>query len=122
MISAWEIYLVLQLDSIKEVLGAIWWLSTIGAGLLMLVAFIFCDEFELLKKFINKRAVTFIFVPWMTVSFLNALLPSSSTAAAMFVIPKIANNQSIQKEAADLYGLAKQALTEAIKPDDEPKK
>lgn len=52
----------------------------------------------------------------------NAFLPSTKTAAAMIVIPAVANNEAIQREAGELYGIAKDALRELAKPDKpEPK-
>jgi hypothetical protein len=42
------------------------------------------------------------------------LLPSTKTAAAMVVLPAIANNETLHTEAGELYGLAKQALKEAV--------
>lgn len=133
MISPWEIYLVLQLDTIGATLGITSVLLVAGILVTAVVggfekgASNTYPEMEISKR---ERANgerlhrwTFRLI-WLAVPLLavNALLPSSKTAAAMIIIPAIANNETIQKEAADLYGLAKQALTEAIKPDDEPKK
>lgn len=53
--------------------------------------------------------------------FTSAFIPSSKTAAAMVLIPAIANNETVQKEAGELYQLAKDGLKELVKPD-EPKK
>jgi len=56
------------------------------------------------------------------VSLLAAtFLPSSKTAAAMIVIPAIANNERFQAEASDLYDLAKKGL-EKVVAGDPPKK
>jgi len=55
----------------------------------------------------------------------NAFLPSTKTAAAMIVLPAlsdIANSETVQREAGELYGIAKDALRELAKPDaPEPK-
>lgn len=42
------------------------------------------------------------------------LLPSSKTAAAMVIVPAIANNETIRKESGELYDLAKQALRDSV--------
>ena len=44
---------------------------------------------------------------------INSLIPSSTTAAAMILLPKIASEENMKvvgKEAGELYGLAKKAL------------
>lgn len=133
MISPWEIYLVLQLDTIGTTLGvtsALLGVSALVAGLWGGFEKSMSNSFPELEMSKRERANGDRLHGWakrlaifaVPILALNALLPSSKTAAAMIIIPAIANNETIQKEAADLYGLAKEALTEAIKPDAEPKK
>lgn len=121
MISPWEIYWILQLDSIRDFFGA--GVFLFGAAGLMATIFapILFDSYSDFKAS-PKKVFGWIGSGLLVFSAALCFTPSTKTAAAMFIIPAIANNEAIQKEAGDLYSLAKQALTEAIKPDDEPKK
>lgn len=108
MISPWEIYWVMQLD-------------TIG------VASVFLTILCLPSAVVTAIAASEGDLPWyvpITLAHFAAFflvcavfLPSSKTAAAMLVIPAIANNEAIQKEAGDLYRIAKDGLRELVKPD-----
>lgn len=127
MISPWEIYFVLQLDAIRGALGVATALLTSAAIVTAVVgAFETSDgqwnEGSKKNGAALLRLTKRLFVCVVPLFALAVLTPGSKTAAAMVIIPAIANNETIQKEAADLYGLAKQALSEAVKPDDEPKK
>lgn len=46
---------------------------------------------------------------------LGTFLPSTKTAAAMIVLPAIVNSQTVQTEAGELYGLAKEGLRNLVK-------
>jgi hypothetical protein len=112
-ISPWTIYWVMQLDSIGMAAG---FLSFAGAfGLVGLWVFV-VTEADSLAGYLAASAATLV---WLVVLTAAIFLPSTRTAAAMFVIPAVANNQTIQREAGELYDLAKQALRKAgdIKPD-----
>ena len=123
MISPWEIYLVLQLDKIGQGATAF---SAAAVVATLLAAVFYCttspEGYDARLHGTAKTALKWALPASLVFSLAAVTIPSSKTAAAMIIIPAIANNETIQKEAADLYGLAKQALTEAIKPDDEPKK
>ena len=136
--NAWTIYWILQLDSIGTELL---FLCAITATVAICVAGVAIDdatsnpndwstpEFKdkALEKLGRAPKMRRIAYKWATAAFLLsglvALTPSTKTAAAMAVLPAIANNERIQHEAGDLYQLAKQALTNAVAPDKpEPKK
>lgn len=120
MISPWEIYLVFQLDSIREFLAGV---SGVGLIASIVAAAMFPLLFD--EDFGLNLSVKWVFTPLVSATFVAALLyafvPSTKTAAAMIIIPKIANSETIQREAEDLYGLAKRALVEAVQTD-EPEK
>lgn len=105
MISAFNIYLVMQLDSIRTFffIGGV--VSFAGSFAL------FCaPSFEDPKpKYPLKLLVSLA----AFLVLIYALLPSTKTAAAMIVIPRILNNETVQSEAAELYAIAKDALREA---------
>jgi hypothetical protein len=117
--NAWTIYWILQLDTlgIASVIGAFFlWIPT---------AFIYFHSQDKeterpLPSILLAAAFSFA---WLLSVASAIFLPSTKTAAAMVVLPAIANNERIQHEAGDLYQLAKQALANAAAPDKaEPKK
>lgn len=120
MISAWGIYWVMQLDSIN---GTLTWIAVLASLALLVCAFIWSvadgDEeigrrvWKMLKASLATLAVTFL---------LGTFIPSTKTAAMMIVLPRIANNEAIQREAGDLYGIAKDALRNLAAPKQEPRK
>ena len=120
MISAWDIYWVMQLDSIN---GTLTWIAVLASFSLIVCAFAWaaCNFDDGIGKRVAKwlkatlatLAVTFL---------LGTFIPSTKTAAMMLVIPAVANNEAIQREAGDLYGIAKDALRELAKPKQEAAK
>lgn len=116
--NAWDIYWVLQLDSIS---GFLTFLSIVS-GFAWFFSFTFgimadpesCDASD--ARIIRKlRSVSKVCISVFIASSISAtLLPSTKTAAAMYVVPAIVNNDHIQHEAGDLYKLAKQALKQAV--------
>jgi hypothetical protein len=121
MISAWDIYWVMQLDSISAALS---WLAISGSLIVgpaalyaaVLRSMPFSDRDA--EKGKATHSLCAKWTPYIAAAFLLAtLLPSTKTAAAMLVIPAVANNEAIQREAGDLYGIAKDALRELAKPD-----
>lgn len=110
MIDAWDIYWVLQLDTIGFAAAL---LTLVGGAVVALAWIGFLDSDTRLSLFVPAMLTLL----WLPVLALAVFLPSTKTAAAMFVIPAIANNETIQRESGELYDLAKQALAEAVKPD-----
>lgn len=123
MISAWDVYWVMQLDSISGLFEWIAWLSVpVTVGLAWIGALISDigsnqtdDEKILWARAVQwiKRTAALGIACAVTASF----IPSTKTAAAMIVLPSIANNETLHREAGELYGLAKQALKEAVSGD-----
>lgn len=110
-ISAWDIYWVMQLDTIG-----------VAAGLISFLGLIFLPFAIGFSFFEVKRAWAYFSCAglglfWMVAVAAAIFLPSSKTAAAMLVIPAIANNETIEREAGDLYQIAKDGLRELVKPD-----
>lgn len=114
-ISPLQIYFVLQLDNIKDVLEAVSFFATIGAVVYTIMSMIFnnIDSTENLKP-LKLRHWAFVIV--MMTAY--ALAPSSKTAAAMIILPPLVNEglPAVGDEARELYNLAKQALENAVQP------
>ena len=108
MISAWQVYLVMQLDRIGTLLAIVAIASILG----FLFVCVFVEDQpsndERARKALKSFAlVSAIFAPlWIVV-------PSSKTVAAMIVLPAITSDRAIETiapEARELYELAKEAL------------
>lgn len=109
MISAWDIYWVMQLDSIAVAAVIFGIFLAIGTFIALIIGY--CeDKPEALGA--GKKLAGATFAMFAAVAF----LPSTKTAAAMIVIPAVANNEAIQREAGDLYAIAKDALRELARP------
>ncbi|NGM56522.1 hypothetical protein G5C63_19645 [Stenotrophomonas pavanii] len=115
MISAWEIYWVMQLDTIRFASGLA---SIAGLAALVFLVPVAVDAYDDGKAMKRVLLVSpMLLIPIAAATF----LPSSKTAAAMIVIPAIANNERFQAEAGDLYQLAKQGLQKLV-ADEQDKK
>lgn len=128
MISPLEIYVVLQMDSVKEALPFVVAACAIGMGGCLFVGGIGTspqswdskderDEKVVLKATAFKWAKRLLVVCSLSAA-VATLLPSTKTLAAMFIIPAVMNNETVQKEASELYTMAKDALKEAVKPEE----
>lgn len=125
MISPFMLYLVLMLDSINSALLT----AAVIAGVSIPISLTITgmnnendtynhgweDRREARIKVRNK--LTKMAAPIAVVCFIIAtLLPNTKQAAAIIVVPAIANNEQVQAEAGELYDLAKQALANAVAP------
>jgi hypothetical protein len=123
MISAWDIYWVMQLDGIGGTLTFFTVAATVAAGLFMGLGALATDrgcypsEQQNAAWLALKVKTKWLIVVAVSLAAVNSLIPSTKTAAMMIVVPSIANSETIQREAGDLYGIAKQALRELAKPD-----
>lgn len=113
MISAFEVYLVMQLDTIAA--GALVACLICGVGGLALL-FFGIEEGERWAKVSGFFVFSFAALCGLTATF----LPSSKTAAAMIIVPALTSEEVVEPvaaEAKELYQLAKEALREVAKPD-----
>lgn len=117
MITPFEVYLVMQLDSISTGLSVSSAASGMVAGFLSMMWFmsVLHEDDDVCRKLTYplKRAL-WVLVPCI---LLNALLPSTKTAAAMIVLPAITSEEVVRplgNEARELYDLAKDALRKVV--------
>lgn len=113
--NAWTIYWVMQLDSINSGVALLTFFGCLACPFLWLYVL---EETEGLGARVLATFASFFAAVLVALAI---LLPSSKTAAAMVILPAIANNEQVQKEAGDLYALAKQAQTNLAKPEGKPK-
>lgn len=122
MISAFDVYLVMQLEGIKGLLFLVSTLSgllTTAAGLASFFLAIGEDEVPPLLKRLLRWGVVFLVVS----STLNAFIPTPKTAAAMYLLPTLTSPEvasELKPEAKELYQLAKDALR-GLATGEEPK-
>lgn len=116
MISAWDVYWVMQLDTIIQLFG-IFGIIGLLVGVISLMIALFQrnstwgTEAETAKTFLPYcKALTVTALICVT---LSAFLPSTKTAAAMIVLPALTSDtvvEAVAPEARELYDLAKDAL------------
>lgn len=101
MITAWQIYLITRLDALIGVSVVI----LIFTGLVIIVTLVkwqtYSDNYDWKD---NKENLVPIFKKWLKIEFALLIMslfvivtiPSSKEAAAILIIPKIANNEHVQ--------------------------
>lgn len=117
MISAFDVYLVMQLDSIKEAIQAIW---------VVIVCLIFAQFTFFIIGEVYSKALLILSSSLLVASILAfSFIPSSKTAAAMMIIPKLTSQEAIETvrpEVKELYDLAKGALRGVVENNVEKEK
>lgn len=121
--SAFEVYLVMQADRINSFLEFVAFLFIgIACASLILIAresSVDIDE-EMNKKLfkVSKRSLIF----GISTLIYSVLMPSSSTIAAMYVLPQFTSPEVLEpagKEAKEIYSLAKKALKKLVESDEQ---
>ena len=128
MVSGWELYFVLKLDSFHaffQTIGGIGLISSVLGSIIATVASF--DDDGTTRMIANKAASLFRKMLVVSVLFVVAglLLPTTKQAAAVLIIPKIATNENVEMisdEAKSLYSLAKEYFLENIKHQQETNK
>lgn len=116
MIDAFDVYLVMQLDSIRAAVGTV----ALLAGAISAIAV--CPVKEG-----HKKAMKYVVVGGFILCALSAaaatLLPSSRTAAAMILLPAVTSQEVtdvLKPEVQELWGLTKDALKGLASGKDKP--
>lgn len=115
MISAWDVYWVMQLDSISSFLAVCSFLVFAASAAIFLLVVPEASDDEEAKK-VLKVCVKFVAVSFFLGTF-SVLLPSSKTAAAMIILPAVTSEEAVnmvKPEAKELYELTKDALRSMI--------
>jgi len=112
--SAWTIYLWTRLDTIVDVLEILWVCALIVVIGAWFITGMQCitegeDEYKL-----GKRATKKFFWWIVLLGALIVVVPTSKEFAMIYVIPKVANSQVIQKDVPELYQMAVDALKEKL--------
>lgn len=109
--SALLVYLVLQANTIILVLAIV-------GGVLLIAAFMVSMESNFKESdALTQRWKKFLGAAVATLA-VTALIPSTSTMAAMYILPKLTSPEVVEpvsREAKELYSLAKKALANVAK-------
>jgi len=129
IINPFYLYLILQLDSIKDLLGG----PVTGFPLLFgSIAFVIatCAQHlfaveELTEKEAAglgklRRILAGVLITCGLAQAGNAFLPTSERMAVLVVLPAVANNEAVQTEAKEVYELAKRGLAKLIETETTP--
>lgn len=96
VISMWDIYWLTRLDGIRDIFGiTLIVIISIGIGVLCGAPFLI-DSWDKVKKSFKRWAIiggTISFICMLALIF----IPTTKEFAAIWLIPKIANNEQIQK-------------------------
>jgi hypothetical protein len=101
MITAWDIYWITRLDSINTFLATIFFIP-LGIGCLTLMFYpilkmdVFDGEENKFRKF-NKVLFKILPIYILIVGTIFCIFPNTKEAVAIYLIPKIANNEQVQK-------------------------
>jgi len=95
MITSWQIYWITRLDSLNVALAIIWIALAIASVAMIIGAFVYSldDELEQYPVGVMKK----ITITTVAVLLLSIFIPSTKEVAAIYLIPKIANNEQVQK-------------------------
>jgi hypothetical protein len=122
VITPWEIYWVLQLDSIGAAITIAATLGVVISAIVIGISATITDRGCYPDKDQDAQW-GHVIRTWLTILLVSgvlfvvdAFIPSTRTMAAVIVAPKIINSPTVQHEAGDLYKLAKQALENAVAP------
>ncbi|NLA66736.1 MAG: hypothetical protein GX856_00535 [Gammaproteobacteria bacterium] len=138
MITPFNIYIVMQLDTIGNTLTGMATAAILVTAAMGIVATVMAsadpEEWTIPRyKASAQRNLERAPVVWgwtvrlavfaaCPLTVLATVLPDSKTAAAMIVLPAIVNNESVQQESREIYELAKGALRELATSDEVPAK
>lgn len=106
------VYLVMQMDTLISGIAVL--LCVISIGAFAFGACILSQDFSKKTNIIAKRYLKWASPLIVVLGIILIVIPSGKTIAAMYVLPKIANNEVIQGEAKEFYELAKEGLKNLI--------
>ena len=96
--SGWTIYWITRLDAISTALVVVVAITgSIGAIAAVVSFFIGADEHDDVLYFFRKWPIKLAALAWPVLLLLCCLIPSTKEAAAIYLIPKIANNEQVQQ-------------------------
>lgn len=118
IISTFWLYVILQLDAIKETaVGFTILFGLISIGCLTDIIINSCDVDNWKMLTIHKVTTICAIGIFMLSAATLAFAPTSRNAALIAILPAVANNATIQAEASELYDLAKEGMRNLVTPE-----
>ena len=118
--TSWEVYLITQANDFKALMIAMSGAFTCYGVWLFLhsVDPLFGIPKEMARRWVKKarRSLALAFVAF----FIATIIPSTKGLVAIYVVPRIVNNESVQKIPAKFLKLAEEWLEE-LRPEKEKK-
>ena len=92
MVTGFEVYLILMLNSVIGVAGCVLWTCMLAICVLAVNILDYGDIDGNLKKWLKRAVVT-----GLVAILVLAFVPNTKQAAVIYLLPKIANNEQVQK-------------------------
>jgi hypothetical protein len=112
IINPWHLYLWTRLDSLQDLFEV--FAFFIGPLLLAWIPLFSDRDTRAWSKQWGRFFLPVHFIFFIFLILGAVLIPSKKDMAIIYIIPKIANNEVIQKEANEIYQIAKEALIEVL--------
>lgn len=108
--SAWTLYWITRLNPIHDWLFVV---ALLGGVILLIVSVVACIEF-FEEDFwpIAKKTLFRLWIAWGILTCLSWFIPSTKEAAAIYVIPKIVNNERVNNLADGTMGVLEKYVKE----------
>ena len=104
MLTSWDVYWITRLDVAQQTADCLAWLSFFClVGGFTICALMYCRDYAYQgfssKAFFIDRRKFYIppFISLMVFAFLSVAIPTTNQFAAIYLLPKIANNEQVQK-------------------------
>lgn len=116
--SAWEVYLLLKLDSISALFETFAFIGGFITIIAMIIYFVIRSDNSIEDMASFKKVLSYFTIATFITILGFIAIPNTKQAALIWVVPKITSEQNVtiaSDEAKELYGLAKEWLVEKVK-------
>lgn len=124
-ISPWTIYWVMQMDSIGEFVKSAAAVMAIPTVVFIVIKIINTVEPHSSREAeihtLSTRGILLCFPFWIPLVISSCLLPSTKSMCAILTIPMVANNETLQADASEIYTLGMERLKDVLAEGDAEK-
>jgi len=118
MIDGWTIYWITRLDAVDAWLTGTLIVFALMTAVGAMISLLWVIEYEKWPRF-GTRGLSVGVVLCLLLSVAIVFVPTTKEAAAIVVIPAVANNETVQGEVSELYTLAKEWLEKQMTEEEE---
>jgi hypothetical protein len=127
IISPWTLYWITRLDAVGGLACALTVAGAVVVGIIAFLLIVNSGMPEQIKLEENQRVLLGRILKWCAPVLVTSVLalvfvPSTKEMAVITVVPAIANSEKVQKEATELYDLAKDYLKKTLNTEKPEKK